>query len=391
MRQLSAKAITLLFLGSLLCGCGINKKISDYMGDEDNTEPPSPLVEIAASVNITEVWSKNTGKGTAKQFLKLIPALSQQKIFIADSKGMVNAIDAVNGSTVWGHDTDLHITGGPGIGATLVLAGTSEGDVLALSPETGAEIWRAVVSSEILSSPREAGGIVIVRTIDGKIFALDANDGKRLWVYDRTVPALTLRGTSSPIIADDMVIAGFDEGRIAVMELTTGKLVWETKVAVAGGRSELERMVDIDAEPLVADGIIYVATYQGKLAAVALSSGDILWTRDISSYAGISVDSSNLYITDDNSHVWALERQTGVSVWKQEKLAARAATGPANIGAFVVVGDLEGYLHWMDKNTGEFVARIQVADEKIITPPIVTDNILYAYTSGGTLGAYTVP
>ena len=391
MRQLSAKAITLLFLGSLLCGCGINKKISDYMGDEDNTEPPSPLVEIAASVNVTEIWSKNTGKGAAKQFLKLIPALSQQKIFIADSNGMVNAIDAVNGGTAWGHDTDLHITGGPGVGATLVLAGTSEGDVLALSPETGAEIWRAVVSSEILSSPREAGGIVIVRTIDGKIFALDANDGKRLWVYDRTVPALTLRGTSSPIIADDMVIAGFDEGRIAVMELTTGKLVWETKVAVAGGRSELERMVDIDAEPLVADGIIYVATYQGKLAAVALSSGDILWTRDISSYAGISVDSSNLYITDDNSHVWALERETGVSVWKQEKLAARAATGPANIGAFVVVGDLEGYLHWMDKGTGEFVARIQVADERIITPPIVADNILYAYTSGGTLGAYTVP
>ena len=381
-----------LILTTLLCACGMGKKMSNFMqGGEDNAIPPSPLVEINESVSVNEIWSRNTGKGTDKQYLKLLPALAGQKIFIADIKGVIRAIDATTGANIWDHDSDLRITGGPGVSTTLVLVGTSEGDVLALSPETGEELWRTVVSSEILSSPREADGIVIVRTIDGKIFALDATDGRRLWVYDRTVPALTLRGTSSPIIDSNLVIAGFDEGRIAVMELVTGKLVWETKVTVARGRSELERMVDIDAEPLVADGIIYVATYQGNIAAVALDTGGILWTRDISSYAGITVDDRNLYITDDESHVWALERLSGVSVWKQEKLTARAVTGPAVIGNFIVVGDLEGYLHWMDKSTGDFVARIQVNKEKIITPPIVADTILYAYTSGGTIGAYSVP
>jgi outer membrane protein assembly factor BamB len=386
---MNLRAITFLLLIPL-CGCGISKKVSDLMGDEENIEPPTPLVEFTESANVIEIWSRNTGKGTDKQYLKLIPRVSQNRIYIADSRGLVNAIDAENGKTIWGKDTDIHITGGPGVGESLVLVGTSEGEVLALSSTSGEEIWRTTVSSEILSTPRETDDIVIVRTIDGKLFALDKNDGKRLWVYDRTVPALTLRGTSSPVIAGDMVVAGFDGGRIATMELQTGKLIWETKIAVSSGRSELERMVDIDAEPLVMDGIVYVATFQGNIAAVSLDGGRILWTRDISSYAGISADDAYLYITDDESHIWALERLSGTSVWKQEKLQARAVTGPASIGNYVVVGDMEGYLHWIDKITGQFAARKQVAANKIITPPIVANHVLYAYTSGGTLGAYTV-
>ena len=386
---MNSRAITYLLLIPL-CGCGVPKKVSDFMGKEENIEPPTPLVEFTESANIIEIWSRNTGKGTDKTYLKLIPAVSQDRIYTADTRGLVNAINAENGKTIWGMDTDTHITGGPGVGESLVLVGTGEGEVLALSSTSGEEIWRTTVSSEILSTPRETDTIVIVRTIDGKLFALDKNDGKRLWVYDRTVPALTLRGTSSPVIAGNIVIAGFDGGRIAAMELQTGKLIWETKIAVSSGRSELERMVDIDAEPLVLDGIVYVATFQGKIAAVSLDGGRVLWTRDISSYAGISADDAYLYVTDDESHVWALERLSGTSVWKQEKLQGRAVTGPASIGNYVVVGDLEGNLHWIDKITGQFAARKQVASNKIITPPIVADQVLYAYTSGGTLGAYTV-
>jgi outer membrane protein assembly factor BamB len=360
------------------------------MGKDEDTEPLTPLVEFTESADVIEIWSKNTGKGTDKTYLKLIPAVSQDRIYTADTHGLVSAIDAENGKTIWGKDTDTKITGGPGVGDSLVLVGTREGEVLALSSTSGEELWRTTVSSEILSTPREADEIVIVRTIDGKLFALDKDDGKRLWVYDRTVPALTLRGTSSPVIEGDLVIAGFDGGRIATMELQTGKLIWETKIAVSSGRSELERMVDIDAEPLVMDGIVYVATYQGKIAAVSLDGGRVLWTRDISSYAGISADDVNLYITDDESHIWALERLSGTSVWKQEKLYLRAVTGPASIGNYVVVGDTEGYLHWIDKITGQFAARKQVAANKLITPPIVANHILYAYTSGGTLGAYTI-
>ncbi len=364
----------------------VNRWIS---GGEDNTEPPTPLTEFEPRVRIIELWEQDTGKGSDKQYLKLSPVITQGKIFVADNNGEVKAIDATNGSVIWNRDTDTRISGGPGANDLYVLVGTSEGEILAMSSETGDTLWRSKVSSEVLAAPQESNNIAIVRTGDGKIYGLNATDGARLWAYDRTVPALTLRGTSTPVIAGDLVIAGFDGGRLAAIELQTGKLIWETRIALGSGRSELERMVDIDAEPLVLDDIIYVATFQGRIAAVALETGRMLWARDISSYAGLCADSHNLYVTDDNSHVWALDRISGSSVWKQEKLQARAATAPASISDWVVVGDLEGYLHWMDKKSGQFVARTRITESKIIAPPIAADEILYAYASDGTLGAYT--
>jgi outer membrane protein assembly factor BamB len=261
--------------------------------------------------------------------------------------------------------------------------------VLSLSAETGEEIWRSTVSSEILSSPKEADGVVIVRTIDGKIFALDATTGERLWIYDRTVPALTLRGTSTPVIANGLVIAGFDGGRVTSLELKTGKLIWEAKVAVSSGRSELERMVDIDAQPLIVGDAIYVTTFQANVTALSLQSGQILWQRDISSHTELGADAQNLYVTEESGNVWALDRFSGTSIWKQEKLTHRQVTCPAFFGDRVIVGDLEGYLHWLDKATGDITARVQIDSAPILTQPIVSNDILFAYSSGGTLSAYT--
>jgi len=373
----------------LLSGCGTKDYVKNLFGGEDNTDPPTPLVEIETLAEIIKLWSKDTGKGSTKQFLKLTPSHIQGKVFVADVRGNLLAIDATSGNTLWENDADLSVTGGPGSSNTLTMIGSEEGDVLAYASENGDFLWQAKVSSEVLAAPQEAYGIVVVRTIDGKIFGLDANDGSRLWIYDRTVPALSLRGTSNPVITGDVVIAGFDGGRLAAIELHTGRLIWETSVSLASGSSQLERMVDIDSDPVIIGNDIYVATFQGRLASVALENGRITWTRDISSYAGLTSDEKNIYITDDQSHIWALERSSGNSVWKQENLFARQVTAPATIGDLVVVGDLEGYLHWMDKSSGQFVARTQVSKNPILAPPVAVEDIVYAYSSDGTLGAYT--
>lgn len=384
------RKIYLLLLLLIISGCSaVKDQVTNYMGGKDNSVPPTPLEDIQQQINIEKLWDQGIGDGSDNQYLKLVPVYSQNRIYVADSDGEIEAIDAQSGKTLWSHDTDVKITGSPGTADNMVLVGTGEAHLISLSADTGKEIWRSRVSSEILSSPVISDNIVIVRTIDGKVFGLNADDGKRLWVYDRTVPVLTLRGTSSPVIAKGYVIAGFDEGRLAAIELHTGKLVWETRIALGSGRSELERMVDIDAEPVIVDDVIYVATYQGRVAALSLDSGRILWTRDISSYAGICVDGTAVYITDDNSDIWSLDRFTGNSIWKQDKLEARAATGPDIVGNMVVVGDLEGYLHWIDKNTGDIVGRIRMSKNMIIAPPISADGKLYAYSSDGTLGAFS--
>lgn len=372
-----------------LAGCGTTDKISGFFtGGKDNSEPPAPLIEFQTRLNVLELWSGNVG-GPDEEYLKLTPAVANQRVFVTDSTGDLRALDATNGGEVWNTDIDEPITGGPGVGENTVLLGTGEGDVISVSADTGKEQWRSSVSSEVLSPPLRAENTVIARTNDGKVFGIDAEKGKRLWIYDRTVPALTLRGTSAPVIFSGIVIAGFDAGRLAALDLHTGRLLWEATIAAARGRSELERMVDIDSDPVVVDGIIYVVSLQGQLAAVQGDSGRILWSRDVSSHAGFSVDERNIYLTDDESHIRAFDRYTGSTVWANEKLHARQATGPASIGGYVVAGDLEGFLHWIDKETGEFVARISLCSRRIIVQPLVVGKVLYAYCSDGNLAAYT--
>ena len=373
--------ILLLALGS---GCGL----PDW-GKDENAKLPTPLVEIEKNAEISKLWVINAGKGTKGQFLKLTPAYAQGRVFVADNDGKLRSINAENGKTIWSIKTGVNITGGPGVSESLTMIGTDEAEALAFTSETGKKLWQVKVSSEILAAPQEADNIVVVRTIDGKIFGLNAENGLRLWVYDRSVPALTLRGTSKPIITENRVIAGFDGGQLVALELTTGKLIWGTSIALASGRSELERMVDIDSEPLVMGQDIYVVTFQGRLASVALETGQIIWTRDIASHKGLCADENTIYVTDDDDYIWALERSSGNSLWKQEKLYAREVTAPAIIGDLVVVGDFEGYLHWLDKKSGDFVARTRLSGNPIIATPITVDNVVYVYSSDGKLGAYT--
>ena len=384
-----SRYLTICGLAVLLTGCGAGSWFSKIGGSQDNVDPPVPLVAIETQAELIKLWSLSVGKGADKHFLKLLPGFAQGRVFVADRSGNLVSADAVSGEILWRTQIGSPVTSGVGICDDLALVGTEEGGVLAYSSATGKPLWRAQVSSEVLAPPRGAEGVVIVRTLDGRVFGLDADNGERLWSYQRTVPALTLRGTSAPVISGEVVIVGFDGGRISSLELLTGKLLWETSVSLGSGRSQLERMADIDFAPVVIANDIYVATFQGQLASIALESGRIIWNRDISSHAGLTSDGANIYVTDDQSYVWALQRDNGRVLWKQENLYARQASAPATVGDLVVVGDFEGYLHWMDKNSGQFVARTRASKQAILTAPIVVQDIAYIYGSDGTLSAYT--
>jgi len=366
---------------TLLPGCGLLKL------EADNTEPPTPLVEIEPRLQVKTLWSRSGGSGTAKQDVELVPIVEAGRVYVAGRRGDVSAFDMEGGSLVWETDTDAPIAGGPGIGDTLVLIGTSEGTVLALDEETGELRWQARVSSEVTAAPQASAGVAVARTGDGRLFGLSSDTGQRLWTYDRGVPVLTLRGTGAPVIDRDIVLNGFDGGRLVALALHNGKPLWETPVSVARGRSELERMVDIDSAPVVVDEVVYVASYQGSIAAMDLFSGRVLWQRDMSSHAGLAVDAQNVYVTDEQGHIWALDRYTSASLWRQTKLQARGVTAPAIIGDYLVVGDMEGYLHWLDRQDGQFVARKQVDSAGISAVPAVAGDTVYVYGNSGTLAA----
>jgi len=368
----------------LLSGCATT---SDYFFGKDNTEPPAELKKIEATAKIEKLWSADVGSGTDKQYLKLVPAFWNDRLFTADRDGRLTAIEAVKGKKLWSIDTKTEILGGPGVNDGIAAVGTRDGEVLAYNAADGQLLWRSQVSSEILSAPAVGQDAVVVRTIDGKLFCLEQKDGSRRWVYDRTVPILTLRGTSQPVLAADMAIAGFDSGKLVAVDLGTGRMLWETAVAVASGRSELERMVDIDSTPAVTGSTVYVASFHGRVAAISLESGNTRWAREISSHAGLTVDDRYVYLTDDKSHVWALDRFTGVSMWTQEELHARAVTAPAAHGDYIVVGDYDGYLHWLRREDGRIAGRVRIDSTAILTPGITIDGVLYAYSAAGKISA----
>lgn len=366
--------------------------ITDYFsGGEDNTDPPIALVEYTPEIKLEVVWNESVGVGADEQTLKLIPAIGSGKVLAADREGVVQARSLTTGNLIWETETDVHFSGGPGLGPESVILGSSDAEVVALNIETGAVLWKTAVSSEVLSVPVVANGIVVVRTTDGSVFALDEKTGGKRWNYERTVPALSIRGTGSPLIIEDNVIGGYDNGKLMALRLSDGKYVWETSIAIPKGRSEIERLVDLDVDPIVINGVIYVASYQGGIAAVSELDGDVLWRNEtISSHSGLSNDARYLYLADSQSHVMQLDQHSGAALWKQKELHQRRLTAPAAYENYVVVGDFEGYVHWLSTIDGRQLGRVQVTDSAIDAKPIVVDNTVYVYAKDGTLAAIKV-
>lgn len=359
--------------------------IGGCFGSKDNTEPPAPLVELTPTVTVTEVWT--AAAGGRSDLTKLAPTRHGNTLFTATTAGLVRAFNLSDGQRVWEYQIkDVTLTGGVGVGDDMVLVGSRNGHVIALTAADGSKRWQAQVSSEVLSAPRAHNGVVVVRSLDGKLYGLDSQSGRGLWVYERAVPLLTLRGTSAPVISTDTVIAGFDNGKLATLQLTSGKLLWEIAVAQPRGRSELERMVDIDADPVIKGDTIYTTSFRGRVIAVD-QRGRLNWEREISSYAGLNVDANAVYVSDDKSHVWAFDRASGASLWKQEKLQARDVTAPAVLDNTIIVADKEGYLHWLRQEDGQFVGRHRVGKKPITVPPLVVGDLLIVYTSAGDISA----
>lgn len=366
--------------------------ISDYfLGGEDNTAPPSELVEYEPEINIEVLWKEDVGVGYDEQSVKLVPVINSGKIITCDREGLVEARDRQTGKLIWEVETEFPLSGCPGIGLDTVILGSSNADVITLDLETGEKRWDARVSSEVLAVPKVANGTVIVRTTDGRITAFDEESGEELWGFERNVPPLSIRGVGDPIIYGDHVIVGFANGKVFALRLRDGKQIWEASAAIPKGRTEVERLIDLDADPVEADGVVFLAGYQGGIVAILTMDGDVLWrSEEVSSYAGLSIDWRYLYVTDTNSNVWQLDQRNGAALWKQKELLHRKLTAPASIENAVVVGDLEGYVHWLSDEDGRQMGRVQITDSSITATPIVEDGMVYVYATDGTLAGIKV-
>jgi outer membrane protein assembly factor BamB len=357
---------------------------------QDPVEPPAELQPIEQTLEIRELWSTRVGSGSERLRLGLKPATDGARIYAAARDGQVAAYDAQTGRRVWAVDTRLPLSGGPAYDAGALAVGSSKGDLLLLDAQTGAERWRIPIAGEVLASPAVAQGLVIVRTTDGRLRAFAVEDGRVRWTVEQSVPVLILRGNTAPVIAGTAVVAGFDNGRLGAYDLQTGDVLWDLVLAAPSGTSELDRLVDLSAGLHVIGRDVYASGYHGRAVAIDLDAGLVLWQHEISSYAGLGADLNNVYVTDEFGAVVALDRRRGTPVWRQEALRLRDVTAPTRYANTVVVGDLEGYVHWLDPVDGRFLARERAASARIAAEPLVVGQNVYVQTDDGTVAAFTL-
>jgi outer membrane protein assembly factor BamB len=368
----------------LLNGCSWIKS----WGDEDDPSAPAELVEFEPTLKVGKVWSTKVGDGLDKAGRQLRPAYSSGTLYAADHKGLLAAIDAESGRKLWEIKTKLPFTGGPGVSGNLLLMGTQDGEVFAFDASTGTQLWSATVTSEVLAAPAEGDGVVVVRCIDGRVFGLDADTGQRQWIYDHSVPLLTLRGNAPPLLRAGVAFIGYDGGQVVALEVEDGSLMWDQTLVTSEGRTELERLSDIDGQLIFIASDLLVSSYKARLASLAADSGRLLWFKDISSATGVAVDRINLAISDKDGNLWMLDRRNGAESWKQDQMKNRGLGLPAFYGSFVVVGDQDGYLHWLNVDDGQFAAREKIGGKGFTGPPIVVANTLYVMTKKGELSAF---
>lgn len=374
-------SLTLACCAALLAGCGA----MDWIKGEKDPNPPKELQNITPTFIPAVRWSSNVGAGSGGKALRLAPAIDDGVIYTADHKGGVVATDLETGSSLWQVKTGLEITAGPGLGERKLLLGTGKAEVIALETDHGAEVWHAKVSNEVLSIPQYERGVVVAATIDNQLFGLQSDSGHHLWVYSKTAPALALHGTSTPLVNSGRVIAGFAGGYLVGLDSRSGAPQWDISITPPGGRTELDRVIDVDTDPLYYDGYLYVASFQGHLAAISPESGVIIWRRKLSAHGALAANWRFLYLADTDGLLWAVDPGNGGAAWKQDALLHRGLTAPVVAGDNIVVGDFEGYLHWISQEDGAIVARLKVDSSPIVTAPTLVDDHLIVYTDSGRL------
>ncbi|MCK9469005.1 MAG: outer membrane protein assembly factor BamB [Porticoccaceae bacterium] len=381
------KKLALLCCVLLLSGCS---SLKFWQSDEDKALQPAKLEKITAEVKLRKVWSRNTGSGQDPLYASLEPAFDDTMIVTADGKGRVMAMDRSSGRVLWNRKLDRPLSGGVGLGGGLVLVGDLRGNLFALEAASGDTRWRARLNTELLSVPAASKQVVVIQALDARLVGLSPLTGEILWQYTTDAPALTLRGTGNPIIAGTSVITGFANGKVVSLNAATGATLWENRVALPTGRTELERIVDIDGAPLLVGDVVFVTSYQGRAAAITRGTGTALWYQDMSSHHGPAHGDGQVYVSNDRDAVVALRANSGQVLWSNEQLSYRGLTAPAFVDGVVVVGDSEGYLHVLSPVDGRFIGRDR-ADRKGLSVPMASDgDTLYVLTNRGRLTAYQV-
>jgi len=356
---------------------------------KNKPEKPAELVKINQSLKVDRVWGVGLG-GEPKLRLGLGTAVDGDVVYAAGAKGEVQAMALATGKTLWRRKVRASLAGGPGAGNGLVVVGSADGDVFALSAADGAPRWQVKVASEILAAPAVGTEVVVVRTVDGKLHGLSAGSGAPLWVSDQQLPRLTLRGNAPPVISGDIVLAGFDNGRLVAVNLLSGTTLWDTAVAQARGSSELQRLIDIDSSVAIDGDDLFSVAFQGRVARIARETGAVIWARDLSSNRGLAIDDDSVYVSTAEGEVVRLERSTGTEVWRQKGLLRRQLSAPVVYHGAIVVGDLEGVIHFLSRTDGSFLARAE-AGARVSAAPVVAGGLVLFYDDNGGLRAFRTP
>jgi outer membrane protein assembly factor BamB len=379
----------LLLVLATLAGC---ETVSGFfeMGDEDNPRQPAELVDIEEQLDVRKLWSTGIGDGQGDGLYKLQPIIDGDVIYAAAAEGEVRAIDRKKGSTLWRQELDIPLSGGVGLYEDSLFLGGSDGLVMRLDAKTGETLWTSEVSGEVLAAPQGNGRVVVAQTYDGRLYGFDYESGERMWRYNSSLPVLTIRGTSTPIIDGGVVYAGFATGRVLAFDVMDGTVRWEARVAIPQGRSEIERIVDVDGTMALMGTELYVASYQGRIAALDTRTGRKIWQRNVSSFYGVSQGFGNVYITEETGTITAFLRNGQGVRWEQPALAWRGLSKPVPVSSYLAVEDFEGYLHLLSQVDGEFLARIRPDKEGARADMLADGTVLYVYTNGGKLIAYDI-
>ncbi|MBW2942587.1 outer membrane protein assembly factor BamB [Zhongshania aquimaris] len=373
-------AVSILLASAMMVACA----------SDPTSREPAKLTDFKAEKKLKEVWSYSLGDGQAEAYHRITPVIDGDEIFIASSNGKMAALKKSSGKKVWKKSYDLRIAGGVGVSGTLLFIGTSDGEVVAIDRISGDIVWRVAVNSEVLAAPQSNGSVVVVQTYAGEVQGLNFDDGKLLWSYASQVPRLTLRGTSTPKVVGDIAMIGFANGRVIAFDIENGSELWEQRISVPQGSTEIERLVDVDGRLLVMeDGQTVVATgYQGQVMAIDIRSGRPLWVKDTSSYVGATDNLGKVFVVTSDGSVNAIDDNGQGALWTQTVLARRELTEPVAFEGAIGVGDFEGYLHMLAREDGHLLARTKVDGDGLRAPMTADGKLLYVYGNSGELIAY---
>jgi outer membrane protein assembly factor BamB len=386
--RLSLSSVLLL----LFTACSsVNLNPLEWWSGDDEVNPPAELQAIDAEVRLGSLWSVAVGNGQGDNYTEITPAVDGDNIFAASENGTIIAVDIASGDVNWRRRLDTPVTGGVGAGDGVMMIGTQDAELLVLNQADGELIWRSPVSSEVLSPPETNGDIVVAQTVDGKLVALDRETGEQRWIYETTLPALTLRGTSKPVITPlGSVVAGFSNGTLVSVSAEDGVWRWEERVAVPEGEYDIDRVIDVDGDLLLDGNRILASSYQGNLMAFDVASGRIVWGMEASSYHGLDQGFGNIYYCSDSSHVIAVRDNTNDVVWENTDLEYRSITAPTAFNNYIVVADFEGYLHILSQIDGRIVGRTRIDNDGVRSNLLVAGNRLFAFGNSGRLMALSL-